>query len=313
VGEAGVAAALLRSGQVLGDSSLVEAAQARSHRLSRLPYTSPDLFNGSAGRLRLHLMVWDETHDGDDLACASAAGEHLLRTMAGVEDGRPHWTIPAGFGPLSGQTYLGYAHGAAGIADALLDLFEVTADARLFEAACGTARWLQDLAVPALDDASGLCWPTTEGAEPVAAYWCHGAAGIGRFWIHAAALGVMPGAAGIAARAIATTARGVRWAGPTQCHGLAGAIEVLIDAYQANNDPAFLATARILERLLLAFACEVDGQLAWPSESPTVITPDYNVGYAGVASALLRLADPARRPHGLSRQGFRFDSKGCRG
>jgi lantibiotic modifying enzyme len=214
---------------------------------------------------------------------------------------------------LSGQTYLGYAHGAAGIADALLDLFEVTADARLFEAACGTARWLQSLAVPALDDASGLCWPTAEGAEPVAAYWCHGAAGIGRFWIHAAALGVMPGAADVAARAIATTARGARWAGPTQCHGLAGAIEVLIDAYQANNDPAFLAKARILERLLLAFACEVDGQLAWPSESPTVITPDYNVGYAGVASALLRLADPARRPHGLSRQGFRFDSKGCRG
>jgi lantibiotic modifying enzyme len=267
------------------------------------------LFNGSAGRLRFHLIMWDETRDPEDLAHAVAAGEHLLTTMIGADDGQHRWAIPSGYGAMSGQSYLGYAHGAAGIADVLLDLFEVAADARFLDAARGAARWLARLAVPALDDGAGLCWPPTEGSEPVAAYWCHGAAGIGRFWLHAASLDLVPGAAILAHRAVVTTARSVRWAGPTQCHGLSGAIELLLDAYQATGNSDHLVEARVLERLLQAFAHESNDQLVWPSESPNVITPDYNVGYAGVVSTLLRLSDPERRPHSLSRRGFRVSTE----
>lgn len=36
-----------------------------------------------------------------------------------------------------------------------------------------------------------------------------------------------------------------------------------------------------------------------------VFTPDYMVGYAGVALCLLRLSDPERQPHQLSLRGFR--------
>jgi hypothetical protein len=101
-------------------------------------------------------------------------------------------------------------------------------------------------------------------------------------------------------------AHGARWAGPTQCHGLAGNIEFLIDTYQATGDPAWLAEARTLGHLLDAFAVERDGLLMFPSESCRVFTPDYMVGYAGVAMTLLRLADPDHRPHQLSRRGFRY-------
>jgi hypothetical protein len=309
VGEAGVAAALLRAGQMLGAPELVVAAQTRSRRLAKMPYSSPDLFNGTAGRLRFHLILWDETQDPAELATALDAGENLIVSMSGTDDGQYYWSIPPGYGSMSNQAYLGYAHGAAGIADALLDLFEVTGDTRFYKAARGAARWIQDLAVPALDDASGLSWPPIKGAEPVAAYWCHGAAGIGRFWLHAMSLDLVPGAASLAERAIATAARGIRWAGPTQCHGLAGAIELLIDGYQIMKDPALLQQARIVEQLLLSFAYKVDGKLVWPSETPRVITPDYNVGYAGIVGALLRLADPECRPHGLSRHGFRFGNR----
>jgi hypothetical protein len=55
-----------------------------------------------------------------------------------------------------------------------------------------------------------------------------------------------------------------------------------------------------------AFAQERDGFLVWPSELPSMVTPDYMVGYAGVAACLLRLAAPDSRPHGLSRAGFRY-------
>jgi len=306
VGEAGVAAALLRAGQVLADQALVEAAVTTGRDIARMPHASPDLFNGSAGRVRFNLILWDETHDPEDLLHARDAGEHVLTMMEDAGDGGRCWTIPPGYGGMSGQAYLGYAHGAAGIADALLDLVEVTGDVRLLDAARGASRWLARVAMPALADGSGLCWRTTEGGEPAAAYWCHGAAGIGRFWLHAAALDLVPAAPEFAARAAATTAHGVRWAAPPQCHGLAGAIELLVDAYQATDNPARLNEARALQRLVEAFELEQNGQLVWPSESPDVVSPDYNVGYAGVAAALLRLANPERRPHGLSRQAFRY-------
>jgi hypothetical protein len=64
--------------------------------------------------------------------------------------------------------------------------------------------------------------------------------------------------------------------------------------------------ARSLGQLLEAFAHHRDGLLVWPSDSPSVVTPDYMIGYAGVAACLLRLANPEHRPHGLSRAGFRY-------
>ncbi|MGH2585164.1 MAG: lanthionine synthetase LanC family protein, partial [Dehalococcoidia bacterium] len=89
----------------------------------------------------------------------------------------------------------------------------------------------------------------------------------------------------------------------TPCHGLAGAIEFLLDMFQATGDRAYLADAGVLARLLEAFAAERDGALVFPSESPDVFTPDYMVGYAGVAACLLRLSAPDL-PHLLSRAGF---------
>jgi hypothetical protein len=60
----------------------------------------------------------------------------------------------------------------------------------------------------------------------------------------------------------------------------------------------------VLGRLLQSFGVTTDGLLAWPSESPTTVTPDYTVGYAGVAACLLRLSAPERLPRQLSRRGF---------
>ena len=123
---------------------------------------------------------------------------------------------------------------------------KLPSDERLLDAGRGSGRWLASLAEPALNDGRGLSWPSTEGGAPSAAYWCHGSAGIGQFWLHASALDILPAAAHMAARRLATTAWGVRWAPPPQCHGLAGAIELLIDAYQASGDAAHLDKAREL-------------------------------------------------------------------
>jgi lantibiotic modifying enzyme len=313
VGEAGIGAALLRAGQVLGDAALVAAAVEKGRLVASLPHASPDLFNGTAGRLRFHLLLLDATGDREHLAAARACGAHLLDAAEAAGRDELRWTIPPGYDALSGHAYLGYAHGAAGIADALLDLAEATGDDRFFAAARGAGRWLVRLARPALDGGEGLDWPDVEGGQPIGPFWCHGAAGVGRFLLHAAGLDLLPEAAGYAARAALSAARGSRWSGPTQCHGLAGNIEFLLDMYQATGDAGHLREARALASLLDAFALERDGGLVWPSESPDVVTPDYMVGYAGVALCLLRLAQPGTRPHVLSRNGFGPDRRRAEG
>jgi hypothetical protein len=306
VGEAGVGAALLRAGQVLVDDTLVENAFTRGNWIATLPFTSPDVMNGTAGRLRFHLLLWDATGDPRHLDHALAAGQHLLATSSTTGKDERCWTVPPGFGDLSGAQPLGYAHGAAGIADALLDLYEATGEERFRAAARQAGHWLARQALPALDDGTGLAWPMSPGGEPMPAYWCHGASGIGQFFLHAAAIDLLPEAVDCWMGAAEATARGTRWAAPTQCHGLSGNIEFLLDAYQASSDPDYLADARLLGQLLIAFRSDDGGNLRWPSDWPWIFSPDYMVGYAGVAMALLRLADPEHRPRGLSRPGFRY-------
>ncbi len=60
VGELGVAAALLRAGQVLNRPDLVSKAANIVHAVAALPHASPDMFHGTAGRLRFNLLLWQE-------------------------------------------------------------------------------------------------------------------------------------------------------------------------------------------------------------------------------------------------------------
>ena len=304
VGEAGVGAALLRAGQVLGAADLIGSALDKGRFISTLPYLSPDIFNGTAGRLRFHLWLWDETSDPDQLRYAKQAGFELLNSHEGNEETGVWWTIPPGYDGLSGSAYIGYAHGAAGIADALLDLFEVTGDRSILVAVRQTAAWITGNAFETLEDLSGLDWPDVPDGTSIGPFWCHGAAGVGQFFLHAARLGVIGVGRELAVRAARSAARGARWSSPTQCHGLAGNIEFLLDMFQATSDAWYLREARLLGRVLRCFALQSDGFLTWPSESPAVVTPDYMVGYSGVAACLLRLGAPEHLPRQLSRRGF---------
>ena len=292
VGEAGIGTALLRAGQALGDTTLIAAAVQRGRQVAGYPYRAPDLFNGTAGRLRFHLWLWAATGDAAQYQAAQQAGEALLAAATPVGEDGLEWLIPPGYGSLSGNAYLGYAHGTAGIADALLDLAATTEDPRFQAAAHAAARRLAALAVPVLADASGLNWPNVAGSSLAHPFWCHGATGIGRFFLHAAQRECWPDAAALAAGAARTVARGARWIGPTQCHGLAGNIEFLLDMAQQTGDASYRAEAAILAQLLEAFAQEHGGQLVWPAERTGLFTPDFMVGYAGVVACLLRLGAP---------------------
>ena len=298
VGLSGVGAALLRAGRVTGNDDLVHTASDISDKVAAMAHGGPDLYNGTAGRARFHLLVWDATGDDRHLEAALQAGERLLR-VAELDGSGARWT--------SGEHALaGYAHGAAGIADVLLDLFEASQEHRFVETAAEAAAWLDGLRVPALADGSGLTWREMEGGPRGAPTWCRGPAGIGRFYLHAAGLGVVDGAREIALGAARTVARGGRVLDPSQCHGLAGNVEFLLDVARLGGETAFMSEAMMVGRVLDSWAVEVDGMLMWPSDTPEQPTPEYMTGFSGVAVCLLRLADPGSRPHQLSREGFQY-------
>jgi serine/threonine protein kinase len=305
VGEAGRGAALLRAGQVLGDSELINSAVAIGHWVSLQDYASPDVFNGTAGRLFFHVLLYDETGESSHLKAAVKAGESLLAIAEAADEGELCWRIPPGYSSLSGFAFLGYAHGAAGISDVLLDLYEISNDERFLLAAQRAGRWLARLASPALEDGSGLNWPDCAGDSVSGAFWCRGAAGIGRFFLHASVLSILQDAGNIAERAARTVARVGRWNSPTQCHGLSGSIEFLLDMYQSTNNRAYMNEAWALASILRAYGVVHENNKVWPSESPTTYTPDYMVGYSGVLACMLRLSNPMHLPHLLSRSGFR--------
>lgn len=236
----GVAVALLRAGQVLEDAELIQTATDVAARHASVHQDdSPDLFHGMAGRLLAELLLWDETGDGRSLERAVRYGDALLDRCEGGP-GEAYWRIGPGCADLSGKCYLGYAHGAAGIADVLLDLADATGRSDYLGAAHRAIAWISRQATSVLDDRSGLGWPSTEGGNPHP-LWCHGATGIGRLFLHAHRLGIWPGSAEILRRTCRSVAWGARWSGPTLCHGLAGNAEVLLDAGTALADEQMLA------------------------------------------------------------------------
>lgn len=302
VGEAGRGAALLRAGQVLHDRALISAAADVGREVATLPHESPDFYNGSAGRLLFHLLLLDETGDDEHRVAALDAGRSI-EGLARRDDGLTRWVFPDGFDLLSGDSRtLGYAHGAAGIADSLLDLADVDGDPSWLDLAGGAVRTLASEAVRV---PNGLAWPRVDGGELIRPAWCHGAAGIGRFLLRAARVGI-PDAERLALGAASATATAAHGGLAGQCHGLSGAIEFLLDAYQMNADPAYLEAARQLESTMAVYSFVSDGHLQWIGELPDRGSHEYAVGSSGIIPCLLRLAEPEGRPTQLSRAGFRW-------
>lgn len=296
VGEAGVAWALLSAGEVLADPYLTATALERGYLVARLPHASPDIYHGSAGRLLLHLRLWRLTGDRGQLSAALAAGDALARAAECRTGGSVLWRIPPGYGELSGVGHLGYAHGVAGIADALLELWLVSQDPQTHALVRGGVEAVRETALPALNDGAGLSWPEAPGQDPSAAFWCHGAGGIGRFLLRAAAFEISPDAENMALRAARTVAQGTRWSGPSRCHGLAGSVEFLLAVSRRTESSLWLAEAHSLAQLLEeAIVSSIDA----PHEGRSGYGPvGYGLltGYAGIASCFLHLCDPGQPP-----------------
>lgn len=306
VGAAGRALALLRAGVALDEKPLVVSGETLIRSLDLAATTSPDLFNGVAGILRAQLEFHLTTGRIEYLTAGRRLGQELLRTC--IWDARgARWSIPAGHAALSDKVYLGYAHGAAGIGDALLDLWFLTGDADLAACIRAVVTLLEQTACEIGPEDGGLNWPSEfNGQSVAAAYWCHGAAGIAQFLLRVHRAGLDGRARELARGGLESTSGAVRWSRPTPCHGLVGAIDTLLDGFLTLQEVRWLHGAQDLYILLKSFVIETEDGIEIETEAASGPTTDFMLGYAGIIPVLLRLAPPYKRESYLSLHGL-FD------
>jgi lantibiotic biosynthesis protein len=265
-----------------------------------------DVVGGNAGAIPALLALRHAPGGDRNEGLAVALGEELCRTATRNGDVMT-WAPELATGPGVGTTPLtGFAHGASGIAWALLELYGAIGRADFFEAATGAFAYEDSLFNPQVGN-----WPDLRSGSPgvpapsspsYAVAWCHGAPGIALARLRAIALDPDRADAHRAAAraAVATTRATIESTLPlgrcdaTLCHGLLGLAEVVLIAGRLLDDVNALDFARGVGRNLIERHAEAGD---WPSGvGSTGPNPSLMLGTAGVGYEFLRLHDPEGVP-----------------
>jgi lantibiotic modifying enzyme len=296
-GAVGIAWAAARCAASLGESGLAERAADAAAVPTRLPSDSAalhDLVSGDAGAL-LGLLALDADCGANTAAAAASLAHRLVTAAREHPDGSLSWPPPGGW--VTTGDLLGMAHGAAGIAMALIDAGSALGREDLMEAGLqGVAyerRWLD--ATGDWPDLRGETANTDEGPLNTLVAWCHGAAGIALGRLCGWQRTLRPDLLEEAVRALDETARAVRRLLPVDgadfclCHGLAGNASVLLDGGRllGAQGESWVALAReVAEAGADRYPC---AGRPWPCGPGGCIVPGLMTGVAGIGWFLLRL------------------------
>jgi lantibiotic modifying enzyme len=192
-----------------------------------------------------------------------------------------------------GKLEAGFSHGAAGIAYALLRLYEITGEAKFVEAAEeGVAYEAHIFSVEAGN------WPDLLAADGPSylVRWCHGAAGIALARL--GGLGVLdtPQIRRDIEVATVTTQRFGLDGIDHLCCGNLGRVEALLEAGRSLSRPDLLTSARARAAQIVARAQQT-GSFALHAALPEGMhCPGFFQGTSGIGYELLRLAYPEVLP-----------------
>ena len=179
-GPIGIAYAAARVGGLLEAEEAFGGARdlLRAWRRDRTPSPECDLIGGRAGTVAGLVTLAPLLDDRRLVEAASALGDELI-ACAEVSDSGWSWPAP---GRRSMHNLCGFAHGAAGIGHALVELYGATGEERYRRAGEGAFAYGRSWARPA-----GGSWPDLRGVGratgrdapvPLSPSWCHGAPGI---------------------------------------------------------------------------------------------------------------------------------------
>jgi type 2 lantibiotic biosynthesis protein LanM len=297
IGLGGFIYTLIRVGQWLDEPNLLEEACRAATLITPERIADDfdlDVAHGSAGAL-LALLLLDEavqpaTPSGlTPLDRARACAAHLLDRRLS-HGGKPRaWRFPYADAPLCG-----FAHGAAGIAYALLRLYRRTGEETLITAVREGLEYERDHY-----DRDAKNWRDLRdpSGQSFMMGWCHGAPGIAL-----SRLGMLSAVEDEAIRTdLALALEATRSAALSRadhlCCGNLGRIEVLLYAYQQLGRDDLKQRAASLAWQVLDRGRGAGGTFGFMDlQGRICFHPSLLLGAAGMGFTFLRLADPGALP-----------------
>jgi type 2 lantibiotic biosynthesis protein LanM len=291
-GQSSVMYALVRASEFLGDEEWLHHAQRFAEMLDAERIASDrklDLISGAAGAALALLALYRVTRLPEALDKAVLCGEHLLQHRWESRQGPRAWkTIK------SEEILTGFSHGAAGIAYALLKLYEASGENSFREAALEAQAYETSVFLPEVSNWPDFRQQSGERGYGYMTSWCHGAPGIALSRLAALPILDTPQVR----QDIYHGLRATRLAGTqgqdTLCCGAMGRVETLVVAAKELGDPAYLQDARKMASSVLRRAQE-EGKyaLGW-KKAPFLAS--FHQGMAGIGYEFLRLAAPDSLP-----------------
>lgn len=300
-GWGGIVYSLAELGALWADEGLLEEAEALLPRIEAgiVEDESHELLAGAAGGALAALALHRLRPSNAAVATARRCAEHLVDRAVPQERGLG-WPVH-GLGP---RPLAGLAHGAAGIALALLAAWNRTGEERFRRAGLAAIEFERTLYSPERrnwpdlrEGAAELADLHGEGEEHFMCAWCQGAPGIAL-----ARIAGLPYVDDAEVRqeittAVATTLAEGFGKNHSLCHGALGNLDFLLQASGALDDSALRERCYRLAAGVLR-SIDEDG---WLFGLPQGAEPvGLMVGLAGVGHGLLRLAHPERVPSVLT-------------
>jgi type 2 lantibiotic biosynthesis protein LanM len=280
-------AALLDEPRLLVDArmiaKLIDADLIASDR-------SYDVIRGGAGAILALVALNRATGDRTTLERATAVGRHLLEARKADSTGKSGWPTLE----RRGSHLTGISHGAAGIALALLRLYDATGEAAVRVGAIDALSYEREVFRPHLNDWPDFRFDPAPEDEARACQWCHGSAGIGL-----ARLGCLDVVndgeiVGEIEAALLNTLAAPVLPLDHLCCGNFGRLDFLLKAGIRLERPELIALARASTYALVERAVD-RGDFFWES-GDDLMNPSLFRGTAGIGYHLLRTRSPLSLP-----------------
>ena len=290
-GQSSVIYALVRASEFLADDEWLRHALRLAEMLDAGRITSDrkfDLISGAAGAALALLALYRATRLPEVLEKAALCGEHLLQYRSASRQGPRAWKT------ISEEILTGFSHGAAGIAYALLKLYEATGESSFREAAVEAEAYESSVFLPEVSNWPDFRYPPDGQGYRHMTSWCHGAAGIALSRLAALPILDTPQVR----QDIFHGLRATRLAGTTEldtlCCGAMGRVETLVVAAKELGDPAYLEEAQKMASSILRRSRQVGSYALGWKKAPFLAS--FHQGMSGIGYQYLRLAAPASLP-----------------
>jgi lantibiotic modifying enzyme len=295
----GIALVTARIAIILGDASLLRHARELARQVISGEYERRDfdMISGRSGAIAALVVLHAIFNDPMFLEAAVRFGTELIEAAAQGDDDCS-WELP---GIRSYHNLMGFSHGTAGAAVALLELHSETGAGAFKDAALRAFQYERRHF-----NAERGNWPDFRrdidpGMRrprefPCISYWCHGAPGIALSRLRAYELLSDQTFKAEAIIALNTTRASITSAIETStgnyslCHGLAGNGEAMLYGNQILDGPSSVDLRLVLDAADSATERYSMPGIGWPCGTHTGETPGMMLGLSGIGHHFLRLS-----------------------